>query len=409
MSVISPSRAKALNTRSTRREAVLTAVLDPRRLPTPPAVALQVVSAASRPDCDPKEIVALLSQDPALCAKLLKAVNSCLYGLSKPVASLERAVSVLGLGPVRSLALGLSMPALKSGPSDPETRAYQITSVAGAIIARDISARTPRSSPADDMVAGLLRDMGAVLLQQTYPDAWRDMTARWGDRLLAQACEAEEETFGVSHAEVSAELLAIWKLPAEIVEPIRHHHNPERLAGAGKALSRRAELLYFADLLANLDIVVRHPTVLEYVLAVARTQYGLPKPELIAFMRGIVPKVTEFGELLNRDVRDCPNFADALAAGGQEMVNLAVETNRTRRGPIPMSRLRRVGVTPPPAAPRPSPPAPEPTPPQPSDGGLSAAVTDFTGGHLKHGAGTPVPTVPALPEFHPRFLKQFPE
>ncbi|WP_162668376.1 protein kinase domain-containing protein [Gemmata massiliana] len=422
------------NSRSRRRDAVLATVLDPRRLPTPPAVALQVVSAASRPDCNPNEIVRLLSQDPALCAKLLKAVNSCLYGLSKPIASLERAITVLGLGPVRSLALGLSLPAIKTGPADPETRAYQITSVAGAIIARDLSARTPRSSPADDMVAGLLRDMGAVLLQQTYPDAWRDMTERWGDHLLAQACEAEEETFGINHADVTAELLSIWKLPPEIVQPIRFHHNPEQLAGAAKAVSRRAELLYFSGLLASLDTVVRHPTVLEYVLDVARTQYGLPKPELIRFMRGIVPKIIDFGELLNRDVRDCPNFAEALTAGGQELVNLAVETNRTRlSGAVPTSGVRQIpvpgGVVPPSqarSAPAPggqvpqshARPAPTPAPsghgtsPQPAPQSQtqydvwSSAGATLDAGTGRRAAGSK--SGPTLPEFRPGFLEQFP-
>ena len=431
MSVTLPARNSATSSsQSRRRDAVLATVLDPRRLPTPPAVALQVVSAASRPDCNPNEIVKLLSQDPALCAKLLKAVNSCLYGLSKPIASLERAITVLGLGPVRSLALGLSLPAIKTGPADPETRAYQITSVAGAIIARDLSARTPRNSPADDMVAGLLRDIGAVLLQQTYPDAWRDMTERWGDNLLAQACEAEEETFGINHADVSAELLSIWKLPAELIEPIRFHHNPERLAGAAKAISKRAELLYFSGLLASLDTVVRHPTVLEYVLEIARTQYGLPKPELIRFMRSIVPKIVDFGELLDRDVRDCPNFAEALTAGGQELVNLAVETNRTRlSGTVPQSGLRQVpapGAHVPPSqmrkapapsgqvppsqarkAPAPSGAAPQPAPQSQTqyDGWTSAEAT------LDAGTGHTSPNskiASALPEFRPAFLEQFP-
>ncbi|MFM8275194.1 MAG: protein kinase domain-containing protein [Gemmata sp.] len=377
-----------------RRATVLAAVLDPRRLPTPPAVALQVVSAASRPNCDPAEIVALLSQDPALCAKLLKAVNSCLYGLSKPVASLERAIAVLGLGPVRSLALGLSLPAIKTGPTDPNTRDYQITSVAGAIIARDLSARTPRSAPADDMVAGLLRELGAVLLQQTYPDAWRDMTARWGDLLVTDSCAAEEETFGVSHAEVSAELLTVWNMPPELVEPIRYHHAPEKLADAAPAVSRRAELLCFADWLARINVVVRYPAVLTNVLDIARTQFGFTRPELVKFLSGILPKVSEFGELLNRDVRDCPNFAEALAAGGQELVNLAVENNRNR-----MSGGMSHSATPRPGAPA-----------------LDSEVTvDLWGSSSRdthYGsddtASAAVGDRADLPAFHPRFINDFP-
>ncbi|HEY1186941.1 MAG TPA: HDOD domain-containing protein [Gemmata sp.] len=367
------------------------AVLDPRRLPTPPALALQVVNAASRPDCDPDEIVSLLAQDPGLCGKLLKAVNSCLYGRSKPITSLGRAVTVLGLGTVRSLVLGLSMPAARARPADPAARANQITSVAGALIAHDLSARQPKSAPADDMVAGLLRDLGAVMLQQTYPDEHREMTERWGDRLLAEACEAEVETFGISHAEVSAELLSRWKLPPEIVEPIRYHHDPEQLAGAAPALVRRAELLYFAGLLANLETVVRYPQVLEYVLHVARTRYDLPQPALVRFMRGVVPKITEFGELLNRDVRDCPDFAEVLSAGSAELAQLTGNSLPPPSAHGAGSKFHRA-----------------PAPPEPGgheDVWAASRHTPFVGACQPTRANE----WPVLPEFRPAFLEQFPE
>jgi hypothetical protein len=66
---------------ATQREALLQAVLNQDQLPSPPVIALQIVNVASQPDCEPAEVVALLHQDPALCAQLLKAVNSCLYAL----------------------------------------------------------------------------------------------------------------------------------------------------------------------------------------------------------------------------------------------------------------------------------------------------------------------------------------
>ncbi|MBA4062100.1 MAG: serine/threonine protein kinase [Isosphaera sp.] len=386
-----PSPPPGYAPESPGRDAVLAAVLAPDRLPTPPAVALRVVTAAAKPDCDPAEIVTLLAQDPALCAKLLQAVNSCLYGLGKPVASLHRAVAVLGLGAVRSLALGLSLPAVRTGPADAATRAYHVSSVAGAIIARELSARTNRGTSADDLVAGLLRDLGAILLQQTFPDAWRAMVGRWGDRLLAEPCEAETETFGVSHAEVSAELLRRWHLPDDVVEPIRHHHHPERLAVAPDGYARRAELLYFAGLLANLDTVVRHPPVLDYVLGLSASRFGLPRPALVKFMEGVAPRVVEFGRLLDRDVRDCPNFAEALSAGGRELVNLAVETSRTRLGVAS-------GV-------RPS--HPTLAGPDPDAAATMVASARAAGGSQP--VPTPAPRLRAgLPEFHPGFLRALP-
>ena len=301
--------------RATRAELLAT-ILDPGRLPTPPAVALQVVNAASRPDCDPNEIVAFLGLDAALCAKLLKAVNSCLYGLKQPVASVGRAVHVLGLKTVRSLALGLSLPAVKVGRgADKGTREYWVSSVGGAILARELAVLAKRPNPDDDLVAGLLRDLGEVLLRQAFADTWDAHLARQAGRLVDDPCGAEAESFGIDHADVSAELLRGWKLPDDIVEPIRYHHQPALLSAAGKLRTERAELLQFASQLVHLDAIAQRPDLLAALLATARDRFGLTQPALVEFLQRVAPKVEAFAAVLNQDMGQCPDFAAVLAAG----------------------------------------------------------------------------------------------
>ena len=374
------------------RSGILAAVLDPSRLPTPPAIALQVAQAASRPDCRPSEIVALLGRDPALCGKLLKAVNSCIYGLGKPVAALDRAVTILGLNTVRSLALSLSLPAMRAGSRpDHEMQEYWVSSVGGAIIARELSVRKRYPSPEDDLVAGLLGDLGAILLRQTFPDIWNDLNARWEPhQRILEPCEAEEEAFGIGHAEVSAELLRGWNLPAEIVEPIRHHHHPERLIGAAKPVAARAELLHFAGLLAHLDTVVSHKDTLDYVLLLAKEKFGMSRPDLISFLGGVVPKIVEFGKLLNQDIGQCPDFAAVLSAGSMELIEFTVNSSRSRlSGSVPTTAAIR----------RPGPALPPPESPEPGSRPASTPP-----------AAKPNPViVGGLPEFRPSFLEQFPE
>jgi HD-like signal output (HDOD) protein len=367
--------------RAPDRDAVLAEVLSPDRLPTPPAIALKVVQAASRPDCEPDEIVALLGRDPALCAKLLRAVNSCVYGLGRPVASIARAVTVLGLNTVRSLTLGLSLPAMRAGPAaDAAMRNYWMVSVGGAIVARELAVLTHRPFPDDDLVAGLLRDIGAVLLRQAFPAAWDALAAG----PLDAPCEAEEAVFGVTHAEVSAVLLQGWNLPAELIEPIRFHHAPERLADR-PPLAERARLLQFADQLAQLDVVARDPAALERVLGIARDRYRLSEPALVAFMERVVPKVTEFGALLSVDIGACPDFGAVLTAGATELVNLTVESSRMR--------LRDD--------------TPRPGPGWPPDPGATVRDPDLARTPARI-AVPPAPTGPTLPEFRPAFLERFP-
>jgi HD-like signal output (HDOD) protein len=328
----SPSRAGSYAGFVPDREAALAALLDQSRLLSPPAVAVQVVAAASRPDCRPGEIGGLLGQDPALCAKLLKTVNSCVFGLAKPVASLDRAVVVLGLNPLRSLVLGLSLPVLQSVPKpDPALREYWVSSVGGAILARELAILRKHPAPDTDLVAGLLRDIGAMLMQRADPDRWAALQAGDRTRRLVTPCETEERVFGVDHAELSAELLKRWNLPEDVVEPIRHHHHPGRLAGAAPASADRAELLHFVGLLTDLDAVAERPPVLRRVLAIAEGRYGLDQDRLVRFLERVAPKVSEFADMLSVDVGR-PDYAGVLVEGCEVLARLAVESTTASLG-----------------------------------------------------------------------------
>jgi len=373
------------------REVVLAAILDQSRLMTPPAVAMQVVNAASRPDSTPAQIAALLSQDPALCAKLLKAVNSPIYGFTQPVASLERAVQILGLNPLRSLVLGLSLPVMQGTNSvTPALREYWIGSVTGAIIARDLATLAKRPNPDNDMVCGLLRDLGAMLIQRAFPEDWASLAANPTERQLEQPCEAERMRFAVDHAEIGAELLKRWNLPDEIVEPIRFHHHPEMANGLKKHLAERAELLHFVEYLTRLDAVAERPKLLQKVLLIAQARYGLTPALLVKFLQPIAPKVIVFAGLLKLDVGRCPDYAAILSEGCQELVKLAFETQRhaaeglNHPTPIP-GETREI----------------------PGGGtkfGRALPANEFR----TSGATQPLSRAARLPEFRPEFVEAFP-
>lgn len=337
-----PRSANAV--RKPNRNELLARIIDPARLPTPPAVALQVVNLASQPDCDPKDIVSVLNLDPALCGKLLSAVNSCLYGLQHPVASLVRAVYVLGLNTVRSLALGLSLPAVRTQYLPDQTvQDYWLSSVGGAIIARELAILTRRPNPEEDLASGLLRNLGQPLLREAFADTWADHLSRNADRLLDDPCGAEVASFGIDHADVSAELLRGWKLPDEIVEPVRHHHQPSFLATGPQHQLERAELLHFASQLVHLDAIAQRPDHLDRLLATAQTRFHLSQPALIEFLQRVAPKVGAFAALLDQDIGRCPDFAAILAAGAAELVNLTVQTNRERLSDaVPVSETNRI-------------------------------------------------------------------
>jgi HD-like signal output (HDOD) protein/predicted Ser/Thr protein kinase len=318
-------------------EEILKSILDNPQLPTPPALALRIVDTASRPNCELKELLPLLRNDPSLCGRLLKTVNSSMFGLPHPVGSLEKAVLVLGLKPLRSLVLGLSLSALQSKTCDQHAWKYWQESMAGAVIARELAVRLRRPSPEDDLMAGLLRDLGILALQQLFPEDYHALRGRDPERLDLAGWKMEKETLGVHHAEVSAEMLQSWRLPPDIVEPVRYHHEPELLTG-DTVWTERAWLLNLAGQLAQMDVLGRHPDALKRVLQLAEQRFGLNQDALGAFLKQVTPKISEFAAVLQVDIGTCANYAAIFAAGCEAMVKLSIESSRASH-PRPAPRL----------------------------------------------------------------------
>jgi HD-like signal output (HDOD) protein/tRNA A-37 threonylcarbamoyl transferase component Bud32 len=293
-------------------------------LPTPPAVALQLIELASKPDCQIKQLVTLLSQDPGLCGKLLQTVNSSLYQPARPVTSLERAVIVLGLKPLRSLVLGLSLSSLQPPKGAEDVWRYWQESVVGAVIVRELALLLKRPQPEDDLVAGLVRDLGILVLRQAFTARYMRLRGpHAGDWFTAQ-CAAERGAFGLDHAEVTAALLQSWNLPPEIVLPVRYHHEPAQLTNGPRPIQERAWLLAFGSKLALLD--VHTPQTIRELLELAQAHFGMSQQTLIRFLGSMMPRIQEFAGLLKVDIGKCPNFASIIAAGSTEFVRLSVDS-----------------------------------------------------------------------------------
>lgn len=329
------------STGALRKEARIEQILQKAKLPSPPAVALQVVKAASDPDCSSRDIAAILSRDPVLCGKVLKAVNSCVYNTGKQtIATVDWAVVNLGMNALRSLVLGLSLPMAQAGRKlGPAQRDFWISSVSGAILAMELSAKVKGNSPSLDLVAGLLRDLGQLALYDAEPRGWERYHALPHEETLMNPCRAEEEIFGVNHVDVTVRILSDWKLPEYIVEPIRFHHDPHAKSETGKRWSQRAEHLQFVDWLVRLDQVVEVPYILQELLRRAEVQYQLGKSELIAFLQQVEPKISEFKRLLDLDLHELPSHADILSRGCEALVDLTIQTHIASATAIPVNLL----------------------------------------------------------------------
>jgi HD-like signal output (HDOD) protein len=211
------------------------------KLPSPPAIfdELAGVLTSARPSVD--EVTRIVESDPATCAKILQLVNSAYFGRGHSTASIPRAVAELGTEQLRYVALTASVfsstPAVALPGFSIET--IQHSSAKVAQIARSLVSGY-RGDEA--FAAGLLHDVGQIVLAIGMPDAYTDVMRRVHDGEEIET--VEREVFGASHADVGAGLLQIWGLPSAIVDPVRFHHSPENAPDSTRDI---AVAINFAD------------------------------------------------------------------------------------------------------------------------------------------------------------------
>jgi HD-like signal output (HDOD) protein len=193
------------------------------KLPSPPDVYLDLTRALASSTSTITDVARIVARDPGICAKLLQLVNSAYFGHGGATSSIEHAIAQLGTEQLRYVALTASVFASL------DTRGFTAFSIddfqeSSARVSRIARQLAPRDKSTEAFVAGLLHDVGQLVLaigmRETYAEVVR--RTRAGENVLA----VERELIGASHADIGAGLLRIWGVPPSIVEPIRFHHDP---------------------------------------------------------------------------------------------------------------------------------------------------------------------------------------
>jgi putative nucleotidyltransferase with HDIG domain len=193
-------------------------------LPSPPDVVKRLNECLMRADVEISEIGAIASTDVAITAKLLQLANSSFFGVSRPIASVEDAITLLGLSTVRDLAACSKLFEVLSADLTPanvmrvEDHTVEVARVASAICGDTHVARETYS-------AAILHDVGELVIAVGFPEEEAQIQARVAAG--ESRTEVETELFGVTHAAVGAHLLRLWGLPSAVVEAVAwHHHGP---------------------------------------------------------------------------------------------------------------------------------------------------------------------------------------
>jgi putative nucleotidyltransferase with HDIG domain len=197
-------------------------------LPALPDTAMTGMQMMDNPRVNARELQSVIARDQALTARILKIVNSAMYCFEREVSTLSHAITILGLDTVRSILVAAAVqqvfPSGSAGSKDLTTRLFWEHSLGAAVAAKVIAARTGYPVVEEAFTCGLLHDMGKMVLLKNRSTLYREILSevyRGG----ATFQEAEQQTFGFTHAHVGALLAQKWHFPQQLVEATLYHHD----------------------------------------------------------------------------------------------------------------------------------------------------------------------------------------
>ena len=199
-------------------------------LPAMSSSIVAVIDACDDPDITVGRISNVILRDQSLTAGILRLANAAFYGHSRRVTTISDATLLLGFSTIKSLAISAHTSALLSGPLPGyglERGELWRHSVAVAFTARRLAIAAGVEPVEEAFVAGLLHDLGKVILSSRMEDAFDEVIAVAEER-RAPLHEVELELLGFDHAELGARIAAAWNFPPGLEEAIRVHHEPAR-------------------------------------------------------------------------------------------------------------------------------------------------------------------------------------
>ncbi len=211
-------------------------------LPTMPSVLKRLSSVIEKPRITIVEISAFISNDPALTTKVLKMVNSAIYGFPGRIASVSHATMLLGLNVIKGLLLGVSVFELMQKTM---SGLYE-HSLACAIASRVIAQKKNLKEPEEVSVAGLLHDIGKVILTLEFAQEYESAMKEAEEKKIS-IFEAEKNQFNATHADVGGWLAEKWRFPNNLIEVIEYHHRPM----LAKNAPMETAIVHLADLLVR--------------------------------------------------------------------------------------------------------------------------------------------------------------
>lgn len=303
-------------------------------IPTLPSVVTRILEIVLDDTSSVRDAAKIIEADQALASKVLKIVNAAAYGLRQKVSTVAHAIAMLGFGTLKSLVLSVSVyDGLLDGRKDSgfDKSLYWQHCLAVAAAARALAKEMSFDLPDEAYVAGLLHDIGKVVLDQKARAEYVRVLRRVREESCL-FCGAERELLGVDHAEVGGWVAERWNFPPTLQDAIRHHHSDLSTIDLPQRNLQLVAMTHVADFLAWTQgmgsVEARVPPLLDRR---AEEIVGLKRIKLDAITEAIDGEMEKMAEVFRFPTPDIKRFRAALQKANIELGRINSLYDEARR------------------------------------------------------------------------------
>jgi HD-like signal output (HDOD) protein/signal transduction histidine kinase len=286
---------------STNTQAALVG-LEKERLPSLPHMLVKMLDVCHDNNADLQQLYRIVAEDAAITGRVLALANSPLYYSVSPVNSLERAFLVLGWDTLKTLIITVAMEQFCSNFGTQHTaylKRFWMQSFSCALLCKSFATLTNFALPEQAYLAGLLHNVGSLVLQSQFPERYHNMLEAMANSGDLSIVKAEECEFGVNHCNLGADLLASWGVDQLTGDAVRYHH---------ESLSQVRDAHHLVKLV-NLSAVLAENKALDdnNSFLAANTLFGLTVPLTREIVLQIQTEVTRVAQSMGIDVNETMN------------------------------------------------------------------------------------------------------
>jgi len=294
------------------------------RLPSLPAIAIEVLDMAHRPEVDIAEIARIISRDPALSGRILRTVNSSFYGRSQAVGTISHALVILGLQSVKTLVLGFSLVSnlsKKTSASGFQHLTYWKRSIYAATAAKTIATKINLVQQEEAFLAALLSDIGMLVLDAVLGAEYGEICSHATTH--KDLVHLEMEKLGVTHADAGAIIAEQWKLPPILAVPIAFSHTTQLVSDP--ALKKLAGLVELAGWCGDIFVDEQAAGAIAAVRQYCAKEYEMNEAACDEILKDIGSRTREVASLFDINIGTSTGYETILKKANEALVDLTLQ------------------------------------------------------------------------------------